>query len=184
VDALRSEFDDRVAFVLADLGTNDGADLASRYGARETTLLFFSASGRQVGTLYGVQTESYLRSYIENTFGLGETATRRPTPAPSINLSGNYQGRERFITGVTVALQAYLEQSRNSVSGSYANGAGDRGIVTGTISGNWLRGRVVSNVLPGAFCEFESEISGGGASLQGTLSCNTGDQASFTMNRQ
>ena len=68
MDALRPEFDDRVAFVMADLSTMPGQTFSNFYGAGHTTLVFFDISGRRVGTLYGVQNEQYLRRYIDSMF--------------------------------------------------------------------------------------------------------------------
>ena len=70
VDALRPEFNDRVAFVVADLTTYEGQDFSARFGLPETTLVFFDAVGRQLGTLQGVQNQAALRNQIQEAFGL------------------------------------------------------------------------------------------------------------------
>jgi hypothetical protein len=59
-----------VAFVLADLSTFEGTLFATRYGAGHTTLVFLDASGQQLGRLYGVQNEAYLRNYVRRVFNL------------------------------------------------------------------------------------------------------------------
>ena len=65
VDALRPEFSDEMAFVLADMSTPQGYAFAARYNLPQTTLVFFSASGRVVGTLSGEQSVPYLRSTFQ-----------------------------------------------------------------------------------------------------------------------
>jgi len=62
VDALRPEFNDQMAFVLVDLQTPAGHAWAASHGASQTTLLFFGASGRQIGVLQGEQSVDRLRS--------------------------------------------------------------------------------------------------------------------------
>jgi hypothetical protein len=61
VDALRPEFSDQIAFVLVNLATPEGQLWAARQSARETTLVFFGASGRRIHTLWGQQDLEYLR---------------------------------------------------------------------------------------------------------------------------
>jgi thioredoxin-like negative regulator of GroEL len=70
VDALRSEFRGKVAFVLADLNTAEGQAFAARHGVGNTTLVFLDAGGRRLATLTGVQEETALRQRIRATFGL------------------------------------------------------------------------------------------------------------------
>ena len=75
VDALHSEYSDRVAFVLADLSTPVGRDFQMRTGVRETTLVFFDQYGRILNEQYGVPTEASLRFMIDSTFGLSPANT-------------------------------------------------------------------------------------------------------------
>ena len=77
VDTLRPEFEDRVAFVTADLSTPDGQLFAATAGVSETTLLFFDRSGTPVNRYYGVTTEANLRNLIESTFQLRRRAASR-----------------------------------------------------------------------------------------------------------
>ena len=70
MDALRSEFRGKVAFVLADLSTAEGQAFATRHAVGNTTLVFFDASGRRLATLTGVQEEAALRQRIRASFGL------------------------------------------------------------------------------------------------------------------
>lgn len=70
MDALRSEFQGHVAFVLADLNSVEGQAFAARHEVGNTTLVFFDATGRRIATLVGVQEESTLRERIRASFGL------------------------------------------------------------------------------------------------------------------
>jgi hypothetical protein len=70
VDALRPEFQGRVAFVLADLSTAEGQAFAASHEVGNTTLVFFDASGKRLATLVGVQDEGALRARIQASFGL------------------------------------------------------------------------------------------------------------------
>ena len=77
MDALRPEFNDRVAFVVADLNTLEGQAFSTRFGIPETTLVFFDASGRQLDTLQGLQSQADLRNYIADVFGFKGGASAR-----------------------------------------------------------------------------------------------------------
>jgi hypothetical protein len=70
VDALRPEFREQVAFVLADLNTPEGLAFANRHGVGNTTLVFFDAGGKRLTTAVGIQEEGALRERIRATFGL------------------------------------------------------------------------------------------------------------------
>jgi hypothetical protein len=70
VDTLRAEYEDRVAFVTADLSTLEGQAFAANAGVSETTLLFFDRSGNPVNQHQGVMTEANLRNVIDSTFQL------------------------------------------------------------------------------------------------------------------
>jgi len=70
VDALRPEFEDQVAFVLADLNTPEGRVFASRHGVGNTTLVFLDRAGNRLETLVGIQEEGALRRRIQASFGL------------------------------------------------------------------------------------------------------------------
>jgi hypothetical protein len=70
VDALRSEFQGKVAFVVADLSTVEGRAFASRHDVGNTTLVFLDAAGRPLATLTGVQEKGVLRDRIRASFGL------------------------------------------------------------------------------------------------------------------
>jgi thioredoxin-like negative regulator of GroEL len=70
VDALRSEFQGRVAFVLADLTTAEGQAFAARHEVGNTTLVFLDVTGRRMATFVGLQEEDVLRERIRASFGL------------------------------------------------------------------------------------------------------------------
>jgi hypothetical protein len=70
VDTLRPEYEDRVAFVTADLSTFEGQAFAATAGVNETTLLFFDRSGNPLNQQQGVMTEANLRKAIDSTFQL------------------------------------------------------------------------------------------------------------------
>jgi hypothetical protein len=70
VDALRPEFHQEIAFVLADLNTPEGQAFAKRYEVGNTTLVFLDASGKRLDTVTGIQEENGLRGRIRARFGL------------------------------------------------------------------------------------------------------------------
>jgi hypothetical protein len=70
VDTLRPEYEDRVAFVTADLSTLEGQAFAATAGVGETTLLFFDRSGNPLNQQQGATTEANLRRLIDSTFQL------------------------------------------------------------------------------------------------------------------
>jgi hypothetical protein len=71
VDALRPEFGDQIAFALVNLATPEGYMWAMSQNARETTLVFFGASGRRVHTLQGQQDLEYLREVFRQFAATG-----------------------------------------------------------------------------------------------------------------
>ncbi len=68
MDALRPEFAERIAFVIADLSTREGQAFASRFGVGETTLVFFDRNGMTLDQYHGTVTEAHLRRIIEGNF--------------------------------------------------------------------------------------------------------------------
>jgi hypothetical protein len=70
VDALRPEFRDEVAFVLANLHTREGREFAARHGVPNTTLVFLDAGGRRLAILHGTQEDAALRRQILTILGL------------------------------------------------------------------------------------------------------------------
>ncbi len=71
VDALRPEFNDRVAFVTADLSTSEGQVFAGRLGVGETTLVFFDRDGTPINRYHGTVTTANLRRLIVSSLGGG-----------------------------------------------------------------------------------------------------------------
>jgi thioredoxin-like negative regulator of GroEL len=70
VDALRPEFQEQVAFILANLNTAEGQTFATRHEVGNVTLVFFDATGKRIETLVGIQDEAALRHRIRMSFGL------------------------------------------------------------------------------------------------------------------
>jgi hypothetical protein len=108
----------------------------------------------------------------------------KPEPVTQVNLSGRYQGVGFSMMGDMVGLQASYQQSGETVSGSYANSQGDFGAMQGRVHENVFEGRAVSQLSPGVFCDFVSELGGGGETIQGHLTCNNGHSGSFALERQ
>ena len=70
VDALRPEFREHVAFILADLSTPEGSAFASRHDVGNTTLVLLDATGKRLETLTGIQDEGALRARIRTILRL------------------------------------------------------------------------------------------------------------------
>jgi hypothetical protein len=70
VNALKSEFDDEIAFVLANLQTHEGQAFASQHGVPNTTLVFLDANGERLEILRGTQDRNELRAEIKRIFDL------------------------------------------------------------------------------------------------------------------
>ena len=68
VDVLRPEFADRIAFLMVDLTSAEGQQFGTRFGVRETTLVFFDRSGTLLDRRYGVPTVDGLRATIRGNF--------------------------------------------------------------------------------------------------------------------
>jgi hypothetical protein len=99
-------------------------------------------------------------------------------------VSGKYQGLGFSMLGGMVGLEATYQQSGDTVTGSYANNQGDFGPMQGQVHGNVFEGRAASQVFQGVFCDFVSEIGGGGKTIQGYLTCSNGNSGSFALERQ
>lgn len=103
---------------------------------------------------------------------------------PPLMLNGTYQGTSNsFMYGV-VGVQAFYQQSGNSIRGSYANSQGDVGLVAGSVRDNVFAGRVASQVFQGLFCDFTSQSFDGGQTINGDLVCSNGNRGSFSLTRQ
>jgi hypothetical protein len=55
---------------MVDFSTPGGQQFASRFGVRETTLVFFDQSGNLLDRRYGVPTVDVLRALIRGNFRL------------------------------------------------------------------------------------------------------------------
>jgi hypothetical protein len=113
--------------------------------------------------------------------GKSRSSPTEPSP-PTPLLTGEYTGTERASFGTT-SLHASFVQSGTAVTGSYSNGRGDAGTVTGTVSGTTFSGTLRSTRILGFTCDVSAVILNGGASLEGTFACSDGTSGSFTLNR-
>lgn len=57
--------DDSVHYRLADITTNEGRELQSKYNSATVTLLMFDGTGRHVDTIQGVQSADTIRAAVE-----------------------------------------------------------------------------------------------------------------------
>jgi hypothetical protein len=112
--------------------------------------------------------------------GKSKSSPTEPSPVPLI--TGEYSGTQRANFGTT-SLRASLVQSGTSVTGSYSNGRGDAGTVTGTVSGTSFSGTLRSTRIAGFTCELSAVIVNAGARLEGTFACSEGAAGSFTLTR-
>jgi hypothetical protein len=112
--------------------------------------------------------------------GKSRSSPTEPSPAPLI--TGEYTGTERANFGTT-SLRASLVQASASVTGSYSNGLGDAGTVTGTVSGTSFSGTLRSTLIAGFTCELSAVIANAGARLEGTFACSDETAGSFTLTR-
>lgn len=70
LDAVRSEYGDRVEFLLADMGEPSGREFAQQNGVAATDVLLYSPDGKRLEALHGVQNVAALRMAIEEGFQL------------------------------------------------------------------------------------------------------------------
>ena len=70
MNALRSEYDDRVQFVVADRKLEQGKKFAEKYEINSTAFIFFTPTGKKIVTLYGEQSRELLRENINKAFNL------------------------------------------------------------------------------------------------------------------
>lgn len=118
-----------------------------------------------------------------------ETVEEEPEPVAVQPLgrslvSGKYQGVGFSLLGGMVGLEATYQQKGDQVTGSYANNQGDFGPMQGHVHDNVFEGRLASQVFQGVYCDFSSEVGGGGKTIQGYLTCNNGNSGSFALERQ
>ncbi|MDH5480730.1 MAG: hypothetical protein OEX11_08225 [Nitrosomonas sp.] len=68
MNAVRDDFDDRIAFIIADLNTPDGRQFADSHGLGPVALAFFASNGDRLQVLYNEQTAESLRKNLNTMF--------------------------------------------------------------------------------------------------------------------
>lgn len=68
VDTVRSGYEGRVEFLVADLNLPAGREFAKVHGVESATLIFFGPDGRKLKTLRGLQDEGALRDALNRDF--------------------------------------------------------------------------------------------------------------------
>jgi hypothetical protein len=99
-------------------------------------------------------------------------------------VSGTYHGLAMTLLGGTSVIQTIYQQTGDQVSGTYADNHGDAGVMQGRMLGRVFTGRLASQVFQGVACDFTSEVSDDGKTIQGTVTCNNGNAGSFALERQ
>lgn len=65
---IRDEYAERLTFIVADTKTPEGKTFADRHNLQPPALVFFSATGEKLQTLYSSQTSETLRQELNNIF--------------------------------------------------------------------------------------------------------------------
>ena len=68
MNEVRDEYTDRLEFIVADIKTPAGKTFADKYGLQPTALVFFSANGDNLLTLYSPLTGESLRQKLNKVF--------------------------------------------------------------------------------------------------------------------
>ncbi|MCB1985090.1 MAG: hypothetical protein H6936_01130 [Burkholderiales bacterium] len=68
MNAIRDDYEERLAFIVADINTPEGKTFADRNTLMPTALVFYSASGNHLQTLYAAQTVESLRQELNKIF--------------------------------------------------------------------------------------------------------------------
>lgn len=68
MNKIRDDYEDRLTFIVADINTPEGKTFASRNGLMPAALVFYSASGNNLQTLYSPQTAESLRQELNRLF--------------------------------------------------------------------------------------------------------------------
>lgn len=68
MNEIRDEYAERVEFIVADIKTPSGKTFADRNGLQPTALVFFSANGEILQTLYAPQSGESLRHEVNKIF--------------------------------------------------------------------------------------------------------------------
>lgn len=69
MNEIRDEYAGRLEFIVADIQTPPGKAFADRNGFQPVALVFFSANGENLQTLYTPQTGASLRQELNRVFG-------------------------------------------------------------------------------------------------------------------
>ena len=68
LNALRSEYNDRVKFIVTDKKMAQGKKFAETHEVESTAFLFFAPSGKKIHTIYGEQSAQALRDSVNKAF--------------------------------------------------------------------------------------------------------------------
>ena len=68
MNEIRSEFDGRVKFIVADKKVEQGKKFTDLYGVDSTAFVFFAPNGEKINTIYGRQIPDSLRKHINQAF--------------------------------------------------------------------------------------------------------------------
>ncbi|SNX61334.1 hypothetical protein SAMN06296273_2787 [Nitrosomonas ureae] len=68
MNAVRDDFEEHVAFIVADINTPEGKRFADSRGLGAAALAFFTANGDQLQVLYSEQTSESLRRHLNTIF--------------------------------------------------------------------------------------------------------------------
>jgi hypothetical protein len=92
------------------------------------------------------------------------------------SLQGEYSGTISFLGKRELTAVLEFEQTGNLITGAYNNEVGDAGIINGSVKGNSLYAKFVSQKL-GGLCELNATISEKGTVLKGMYRCTDGEDA-------
>ncbi|MCP4295351.1 MAG: hypothetical protein GY786_07070 [Proteobacteria bacterium] len=70
VNSLKSEFEDDIKFVIADLTKDDGSAFGQAHDAGKITLILFRPDGSKITTLAGLRSENFYRRAFKRAFKL------------------------------------------------------------------------------------------------------------------
>ncbi|SEF92378.1 hypothetical protein [Nitrosomonas ureae] len=68
MNAVRDDFEEYIAFIVADINTPEGKRFADSHGFGPAALAFFAANGDRLQVLYSEQTSESLRRYLNTIF--------------------------------------------------------------------------------------------------------------------
>lgn len=68
MNEIRDDYAGRLEFIVADIKTPEGKAFADKHGLQPTALVFFSATGENLQTLYSPQTGESLRQELRKIF--------------------------------------------------------------------------------------------------------------------